>query len=153
MEYNLPGSSLHEIFHTRILECCHFLLQWIFLTQGLNPHLRHWQTEYLPLSPIGSPLRTLLLLTNPLSSLGPKPFLLFIWMTVMTFVSFPGDTSGKGRIYLCWRYKRCEFSPWVGKIPLEEVMATYSGILAWRIPMGRGAWGLQLIRSQRVGHD
>ena len=24
--------------------------------------------------------------------------------------------------------------------PLEEGMATYSGILAWRIPMGRGGW-------------
>ena len=24
--------------------------------------------------------------------------------------------------------------------PLEESMATYSSILAWRIPMDRGAW-------------
>ena len=24
--------------------------------------------------------------------------------------------------------------------PLEEGMATHSSILAWRIPMGRGAW-------------
>ena len=24
--------------------------------------------------------------------------------------------------------------------PLEESMATYSGILVWRIPMDRGAW-------------
>ena len=24
--------------------------------------------------------------------------------------------------------------------PLEEGVATYSGILAWRIPMDRGAW-------------
>ena len=24
--------------------------------------------------------------------------------------------------------------------PLEEVMATYSSILAWRFPMDRGAW-------------
>ena len=26
------------------------------------------------------------------------------------------------------------------KEPLEEGMATHSSILAWRIPMGRGAW-------------
>ena len=32
--------------------------------------------------------------------------------------------------------------------PLEESMATHSSILAWRIPMDRGAW-----RAQRVGHD
>ena len=30
--------------------------------------------------------------------------------------------------------------PWLGKIPLEEDVATYSSILAWRIPMDRGAW-------------
>ena len=30
--------------------------------------------------------------------------------------------------------KRCRFDPWVGKIPLEEGMATHSSILAWRIP-------------------
>ena len=29
---------------------------------------------------------------------------------------------------------------WVGKIPLEEGMATNSSILAWRIPTDRGAW-------------
>ena len=32
------------------------------------------------------------------------------------------------------------FCPWVGKIPLEEDMATHSSILAWRIPMDKGAW-------------
>ena len=30
--------------------------------------------------------------------------------------------------------------PWVGKISLEEGMATHSNILAWRIAMDRGAW-------------
>ena len=29
------------------------------------------------------------------------------------------------------------FDPWVGKIPIEEGMATHSGILAWRIPTDR----------------
>ena len=33
---------------------------------------------------------------------------------------------------------------WVGSLgwedPLEEYMATYSSILAWRIPMDRGTW-------------
>ena len=29
-----------------------------------------------------------------------------------------------------------------GKILLEEGMATHSSILAWRIPMDRGAWRL-----------
>ena len=38
---------------------CHFLLQGIFLTQGLNPsllHLLHWQADSLPLHYLGIPL-------------------------------------------------------------------------------------------------
>ena len=34
---------------------CHFLLQGIFPTQGLNPHLLHRQVDSLPLSHPGSP--------------------------------------------------------------------------------------------------
>ena len=37
--------------------------------------------------------------------------------------------------------------------PLEEGTAAHSSILAWRIPMDRGAWWATLIGSQRVGHD
>ena len=40
---------------------------------------------------------------------------------------------------------------WEG--PLEDGMATHSSILAWRIPMDRGAWWLQSMGSQRAGHD
>ena len=35
--------------------------------------------------------------------------------------------------------------------PMEKGMATQSSILAWRIPMDRGAWwGIQFMGSQRV---
>ena len=34
---------------------CHFLLQEIFLTQGSNPPLLHWEADSLPLSHQGSP--------------------------------------------------------------------------------------------------
>ena len=34
----------------------HFLLQGIFLTQGSNPCLLHWQADYLSLSHMGSPM-------------------------------------------------------------------------------------------------
>ena len=40
---------------------CRFLLQGIFLNQGLNPcllHLLHWQAGSLPLSHLGSPFGT-----------------------------------------------------------------------------------------------
>ena len=33
--------------------------------------------------------------------------------------------------------------------PLEEGMATYSSILAWGVPMDRGAWGATVHGSQR----
>ena len=36
---------------------CHFLLQGIFRIHGRNPHLLHWQVDYLPLSHLGSPIR------------------------------------------------------------------------------------------------
>ena len=34
---------------------CHFLLQKVFLTQQLSLGLLPWQTDYLPLSHLGSP--------------------------------------------------------------------------------------------------
>ena len=36
---------------------CHFLFQGIFLAQGLNLHLLHWQEDSLPLSHVGSAIR------------------------------------------------------------------------------------------------
>ena len=44
------------------------------------------------------------------------------------------------------------FNPWVGMIPLEEGMATHSSILAWRIPMDRGAWRA-VVHGVTVRHD
>ena len=33
---------------------------------------------------------------------------------------FPGDTSDKEPTCQCWRHKRPEFDPWVGKFPWRE---------------------------------
>ena len=52
----------------------------------------------------------------------------------------PGGTSGNEPACQCRRQKRYRFYPWVGKMPLEEEMTAHSSILAWRIPMNRGAW-------------
>jgi len=43
------------------------------------------------------------------------------------------------------------FLSWEG--PLEEGMATLSSILAWKIPMDRGAWWATVHGVARVGHD
>ena len=54
---------------------CHFLLQGIFLTQGLNPHLLrllHWQVDSLPLAPPGKPLDSMKgVLSRDFLSLSP----------------------------------------------------------------------------------
>ena len=60
MDCSPPGSSVHGIFPGTGVGC-HFLLQEIFLTQGLNPHLLclpDWQADSLPLSHLGSPFNS-----------------------------------------------------------------------------------------------
>ena len=83
-------------------------------------------------------------------------------------MGFPGSTDGKETVCQCRRLKRHKFNPWqptpvflgfpggsaVKNLPsmqetwvqtlgwedsLEKQMATNSSILAWRIPMDRGA--------------
>ena len=44
--------------------------------------------------------------------------------------------------------KRLGFDPWV-----EEVIATHSSILAWRIPWTKEPGGLQSIGPHRVRHN
>ena len=42
---------------------------------------------------------------------------------------------------------------WVQEDPLEEEMATYSGILAWKIPQTEEPDGLQSMGSQGIEHN
>ena len=59
-----PTRLLHpwDSLHKNIGVGCRFLLQEIFLTQGSDLSLLHWQADSLPLSHQGSP-----------KSLGPTP--------------------------------------------------------------------------------
>ena len=54
-------------------------------------------------------------------------------------MSFPGDSSGKEPSYQCRDIREVDLIPGSGD-PLEKGMASHSSILAWRIPMDRGAW-------------
>ena len=46
MDCSPPDSSVHEKFPSKNTGVdCHFLLQGIFLTQGLKPCLLHWQAD------------------------------------------------------------------------------------------------------------
>ena len=53
---------------------------------------------------------------------------------------FPGGASGKEPTCQCRRHGFDDDQIHDQKDPLEEGMATHSSILAWRIPMDRGAW-------------
>ena len=55
-----PGFSAHGILQAGTRVVCHALLQEIFLTQGLNPGLLHWQAGSLPLAPPGRFLNQLI---------------------------------------------------------------------------------------------
>ena len=56
---------------------------------------------------------------------------------------FSGGASGKEPACQWRRHKRCGFDP------LEEVMATHSSLLAWRIPMDRAAWWATVHRVEK----
>ena len=65
-------------------------------------------------------------------------------------LGFLGNASGKEPACQCRRHKEMQ-APSLGREDLlEEGMATHSSILAWRIPMVRGA---RSMASQRMGHD
>ena len=51
MDCSPPGSSVHELFPGKNYGVgCHFLLQGIFLIQGSDLCLLHWQADSLPVS-------------------------------------------------------------------------------------------------------
>ena len=55
MDYSPPGPSVHGILQARILGVsCYFLLQGIFLAQGLNPGLLHCRQTLYHLSHQGN---------------------------------------------------------------------------------------------------
>ena len=59
----------------------------------------------------------------------------FLKLYLVVFLGYPGGSAGKE--------STCMQETWVQSLgwedPLEEGMATHSSILAWRIPMDRGA--------------
>ena len=56
MDYSPPGFCACDFLGKNAKVNCNFFLQGTFQTQGLNPHLIHWQEDSLPLSQQGSPL-------------------------------------------------------------------------------------------------
>ena len=69
---------------------CHFLLQGIFQTQGMNPGLLHWQEDYLPSEPPGK----VMCLNNPSKETSAPGAIHRSHSYFRTFQNFP-PLSGK----------------------------------------------------------
>ena len=61
-----------------------------------------------------------------------KAYFVFYSPSAIYIQDFLGGSDGK--------YYSAKQETLGGEDPLEEGMATHSSILAWRIPMDRGAW-------------
>ena len=65
MDYRPPRCSVHGVSQARILKCvASFLLQGIFLAQGWNPCLLHCRQILLPLSHLGGPIHSIVILNG-----------------------------------------------------------------------------------------
>ena len=66
------------------------------------------------------------------------------YVMIKNKMGLPRWHRGKDPTCQCRRHKRQGFHPWVGKIPLEEGMATRSSIRILENPMNREAWGAMM---------
>ena len=68
-------------------------------------------------------------------------------------MSFPGDASGEKSAHQCRRLEEMRIQSLGLEDPLEKEMATYSIILAWKIPWAEEPGRLQSVGPQRIGHN
>ena len=139
---------------------CHFLLQEIFLTQGLNPGLPHCRQTLYCLSHQGRSESDSVVsnslrphgLHSPWNSPGQN--------TEVGSRSLFQGTLGSLRNSLAAQTVKClptMRETWVRSLgredPLEKEMKTHSSIHAWKIPWTKEPGGLESIESQRVRHN
>ena len=132
MDCSPPGSSGYGISQARILEWfAIFFSRGIFLTQGLNTHLLHWQVDSLLLGHQGSPIlpRSLVLslpqsncillgqLYHQLSPAGPQALFIFHFLrlsfyflvshhSLQTYPVWPGGSIPScGKCQLALRHR------------------------------------------------
>ena len=87
-------------------------------------------------------------------TLGVKMFPSALLVSFTESEGFPGGASGKEPACQCRMPVQKMHVGSVGQEdPLEEGIATHSGILPWRILWTEEPGGLQSRGSERVGHD
>ena len=150
MGYSLPGSSVCGIFQARVLEWIAISFSKTTARDSQTP--QDWNASR-PLSP--SNLLTfhstwLLIFFFISLSLEHSPL---FYTSILKPLGFTGGWMGK-EPDCQWQATQ---ETWVQSLgwedPLEEKMATHSSMLAWRIPWTEEPGELQLIGSQRVGHN
>ena len=125
-----------EISQVRILELpfpfqptgvgCHFLLQGIFLTQGLNPCLLHWQVESLPLSHQRSPLNDIVvqslsriqLFATAWTAARQASLSFTISQSLLKLMSIE-SVMPSNRLILCHPFSCLQFFPASGSFPIS----------------------------------
>ena len=95
MDCSLPGSSVHGILQTKILE-------WVAISFSRGSS---WPRNWTHVSHTAGRFFTIWATRKALSI----PYTIFIWL--------PNWLSGKEYACQCRRHKRHLFCPWVGKIP------------------------------------
>ena len=84
MDCSPPGSLVHGILQARVLELVAISSSGgIFLTQGSNSHLLHWQADSLQLDHLGRPLLCLSLQHS--SNYLPRMLVLMAWQCILFF--------------------------------------------------------------------
>jgi len=127
-----------NILQARILEWVAFPFSRNLPNPGIEPRSPTLQADSLPAEPQGSP-RILEWAAYPFSSRSSWPR------------NRTGVSCTAGRFFTNWALREALLKnppamqePLVGSLgredPLEEGMATHSRILAWGIPMYKGAW-------------
>ena len=132
---------------TREDYCLHYMLmflaEWVDRVSGeMNPMNRQHELNGICI------LWIIIIWTRRLGSTRGNSGLVQFWQIFV--IIYKGGLSGKEPAYQC---RRCGFNPWVREDPLEEGMATHSGILARRIPWTEQPGRVQSMGLCRAGHD
>ena len=173
LDYSPPDYSVLGIFQARILEGCDFLLQGIFTTQGLNPHLL-LDKQTLPLSHLGAHNERTENQKNTQSiretwdNFNQKNIHEIVVPWAGSFAeghdnplqSSCLENPMDGGAWWAAVHGVTNSWTWLRAFPftfhfhaLEKEMATPSSVLAWRIPGTGEPGGLPSMGSHRVGHD
>ena len=137
---------------------CHFLLQDIFLTQGLNLSLLgllHWQADSLLLAPPEKPPKFCIRYFYIISLFESHYNLVRRRQWQPTPVLLPGKSHRERSLVGCspWGHQESDTTERLHFHALEKEMATHSSVLALRV-LGTGKpGGLPSMGSHRVEHD